>query len=154
MTAGTAPANWKARFTKYIRSTGGRVTRPRLCVAEVFFSMGGHPGVEELLVEVRSRHKGIGAATVYRTMKLLCDAGLVASRQFGEGFSRYETEGPEGHHDHLICTSCGKIVEFEDEAIEELQVRVSQRYDFIMERHRLDIFGICPTCQSEKRSRG
>jgi Fur family ferric uptake transcriptional regulator len=154
MSATTAPRNWKARLMQHIRATGGRITGPRMRVAEVFFSMKGHPGVEELATEVRARHKGIGAATVYRTVKLLCESGLVASRQFGDGFSRYEADAPEAHHDHLICTACGRIVEFEDEGIEALQARITKRHGFRMERHRLEIYGLCPGCQEADAAGG
>lgn len=149
MTAATAPKNWKSRLVAHIRATGGRVTAPRMRVAEVFFSMQGHPGVEELAAEVRARHKGIGAATIYRTVKLLCESGLVGARQFGDGFARYEVEAADGrgHHDHLICTRCGGIVEFEDEGIEDLQLRVTRRHGFRMQRHRLEIYGLCRACQ-------
>ncbi len=147
----TSPAGgWKSKLTDHIRTTGGRITRPRMRVAEVFFSMAGHPGVEELAAEVRRRYKGIGYATVYRTIRMLCDSGLVAAREFGEGFARYEALGPQGHHDHLICTRCGTIVEFEDPGIEELQERVSKTHGFQMERHRLEIYGLCPDCRAAK----
>lgn len=122
------------------------MTPQRARVAEVFFAMGGHPGVEDLVAEVRKRHPRIGPATVYRTMKLLCDAGLVGMREFGEGFARYEALAPEGHHEHLICTGCGRIIEFDEEAIEALQERVTRRYGFEMHHHRLDIWGLCRDC--------
>lgn len=122
------------------------MTPQRARVAEVFFAMGGHPGVEDLVAEVRKRHPGIGPATVYRTMRLLCDSGLVGMREFGEGFARYEALVPEGHHEHLICTGCGRIIEFDEEAIEALQERVTRRYGFEMHHHRLDIWGLCRDC--------
>ena len=87
------------------------------------------------------RHKGIGHATIYRTMKVLCDSGLVAVREFGEGFSRYEAVIPDCHHDHLICTSCGRVIEFADAGIESLQERVTREHGFEMRDHRLQIYG-------------
>jgi Fur family ferric uptake transcriptional regulator len=145
---GHVPKDWKARLTAHIRDGNGRITGPRMRVAEVFFSMEGHPGVEQLAAEVRRRHKGIGYATVYRTMKLLVESGLVAAREFGEGFARYEVQEPAEHHDHLICTSCGRILEFEDPGIEDLQERVTRAHGFVMQRHRLEIYGLCPTCRA------
>lgn len=143
-------AGWKERLEEHIRAQGGRVTGQRMKVAEVFFAMTGHPGVEELASEVHRRHKGIGYATVYRTMKLLVESGLVASREFhGEGFARYEIETPDEHHDHLICTGCGRIVEFEDGGIEQLQERVCARHGYRMQRHRLEIYGLCPACAAQ-----
>lgn len=144
-TVGT-DVGWRARLERFVREQGGRMTPQRRQVAEVFFSMGGHPGIEDLVAEVRKRYPGIGAATVYRTMKLLCDSGLVEMREFGERFARYEALLPEEHHDHLICTGCGRIIEFGEEAIEALQERVTQRYGFEMHHHRLDIWGLCRDC--------
>lgn len=137
---------WRRQLERYVRESGGRMTRQRLQVAEVFFTMEGHPGVEDLAAEVRKRHPSIGAATVYRTIRLLCDSGLVGMREFGERFARYEAIVPEGHHDHLICTGCGRIIEFGEEAIEALQERVTHRYGFEMHLHRLDIWGLCRDC--------
>jgi Fur family ferric uptake transcriptional regulator len=142
---------WRDRLLEYIRASGGRVSTPRMLVAEVFFEMEGHPGVDELAAEVRRRHPGIGYATVYRTMKLLAEAGLVATREFGDGFARYEPECETSHHDHLICTGCGRIVEFEDDGIEALQERVTRQHGFVMQRHRLEIYGLCDQCVAAGR---
>ena len=154
MSPGFVTPDWRTRLKEHIRTAGGRVTGPRMRVAEVFFGMKGHPGVEELAAEVRKRDKGIGYATVYRTMKLLCESGLVALREFGEGFARYEVQAPAEHHDHLICTSCGRIIEFEDDGIEALQERVTRKHGFEMKHHRLDIYGLCSDCRGRGRGPG
>lgn len=140
------PVGWRKRLERFVHDHGGRMTPQRRQVADVFFAMGGHPGVEDLVAAVRKKHPHIGPATVYRTMKLLCDSGLVGVREFGERFARYEALLPEEHHDHLICTGCGRIIEFGEEAIEALQERVTRRYDFEMHQHRLDIWGLCSDC--------
>ncbi len=137
---------WKERLTAHIRVHGGRVTRPRLQVAEVFFGLRGHPGVEEVAAAVHKRWPGVGNATVYRTLHLLNDAGLVEARQFGEGFARYEAAATHEHHDHLVCTACGAILEFEDDAIEDLQHKISDRHGFLMKSHRMEIYGLCAKC--------
>jgi len=82
--------------------------------------------VDELVEKAKQRDPSIGAATVYRTMKILADAGLASARHFEGGQTRYEAALDRHHHDHLICTSCGNIVEFENERIEELQDRVAR----------------------------
>jgi Fur family ferric uptake transcriptional regulator len=123
------------------------MTSTRMRVAEVFFGMEGHPGVEALAVEVQRRHPGIGQATVYRTMKLLCDSGLVVPLEFGEGFARYEALAPEEHHDHLVCEMCGGVVEFIVEEIEALQNAVTERHGFMPTHHRLEIYGLCRKCR-------
>lgn len=142
---------WQERLERFVRDQGGRMTKQRLKVADVFFSMGGHPGAEDVVREVRKRHPEIGSATVYRTIKLLRDSGLVEAREFGERFCRYEAHRPEEHHDHLICIGCGKIIEFGEEAIEALQERVARQYGFEMHQHRLDIWGLCIDCVRAKR---
>lgn len=112
--------------------------------------MEGHPGIEMLSAEVRRRHPGIGEATIYRTMRLLCSAGLAEERQFGEGFSRFEPVGAAkgtGHHDHLICLQCGSIIEFGDPEIESLQDRAAERHGFSITSHKLEIYGICRECR-------
>ena len=153
MTSGPSRRDWSRRLMEHIRDAGGRVTGPRMRVAEVFFGMSGHPGVEELAAEVHKRHKGIGYATVYRTMKLLRESGLAAVREFGDGYSRYEAQAPEEHHDHLICTSCGRITEFEHPVIESLQERVTREHAFRMTHHRLEIYGQCRSCAAKEARR-
>jgi Fur family ferric uptake transcriptional regulator len=96
---------------------------------------------------VRSTDSGVGTPTVYRTLKLLVEAGLAGARNFGEGFSRYEPI-TEDHHDHLICESCGRIVEFHDEELEERQTQVAADLGFRVTHHRHELFGICPSCQT------
>ena len=147
------PPGWRARLEKYIRTRGGRVTRTRMQVAEVFFALGGHPAIEQLAAEVHARHPGIGNATIYRTMKLLCDSGLADMHRFGESFTRFEPVEPGGHHDHLICTRCGAIIEFGDETMERLQEAITRRHGFVMESHRLEIFGMCARCAKLEHER-
>ncbi len=118
---------------------------PRLRVAEVFFGLKGHPGVEEVVQEVQRRWPRIGQATVYRTLHLLVDSGLVEARQFGDRFFRYEAVGTE-HHDHLVCDCCGAIREFEDPGIEEAQRRIADSFGFRMTGHRMEIHGCCSRC--------
>ncbi len=141
---------WRDILERHVRAGGGRMTLPRLQIADVFFSMRGHPGIESILAEVRRRYPGIGEATVYRTMNLLCEAGLAEERHFGEGYSRFEPATGNavrsGHHDHLICLSCGAIIEFGDPEIEALQDRAAALHGFEIRSHRLEIFGICPRC--------
>lgn len=143
--------SWKKVLREHVSVHGGRMTPRRMQIAEVFFSMHGHPGIEALLAEVRTRFPGIGEATVYRTMKLLCEAGLAEAREFGEGYARFEATftpgGPSDHHDHLICLKCGAIVEFGDPEIELLQDRAATNHGFEIRSHRLEIFGVCPTCR-------
>jgi len=95
---------------------------------------------------VRQKHPRIGYATVYRTLKLLAECGLAEQRHFGDGQTRYEQSDSREHHDHLICTECGAILEFEDPGIERLQLKVAKEHNFTIQRHRLEIYGQCAKC--------
>ena len=119
----------------------------RELILETLAAVEGHITAEELLREVRVRDGRIGAATVYRTLRVLQDSGIVAERHFEGGASRFELLG-DAHHDHLICTVCGKIVEFEDDIIEREQQRVAEQEGFELLMHRHELYGVCAPCQS------
>ncbi len=134
-----------AEFQRYISQSGLKSTRQRDAVAEVFFSTSGHISAEELYLKVTKLHPGIGLTTVYRTLKLLTEAGLAKERRFGDQ-GVYEKEDTARHHDHLICTRCGKIVEFKEPAIEELQEDVARRFGFAVIDHKMELYGLCRSC--------
>jgi Fur family ferric uptake transcriptional regulator len=120
-------------------------TRQRDAILEAFLESSGHVTSEQLHEKVRERSPEIGAATVYRTLKLLCDAGVAQQRYFGDGVTLYEHE--KQHHDHLICVSCGEIVEFECDFIEDEQRKIADRYGFKLTSHQHHLYGVCPKCQ-------
>jgi Fur family ferric uptake transcriptional regulator len=132
----------------YVAKQGLKFTRQREMIAEAFFKSKGHLSVEELLQIVREIDPQVSLATVYRTMKLLTECGLAAAHHFGDGFTRYEVADSEDeHHDHLICTSCGKIVEFYNEDIEALQNQIAASYSFNVRHHKMELYGLCKKCQ-------
>ncbi|HEY6098488.1 MAG TPA: transcriptional repressor [Anaeromyxobacter sp.] len=137
----------------YIAERGLKRSRQRDRIAETFFAMGGHVSVEELVARVRRVDPRISVATVYRTMKLLADCGLAVPRQFGGGQTRYEAAAGRAHHDHLICTSCGEIIEFANEKIESLQALVARRHGFEVESHKLELYGRCARCRPSVEAR-
>ena len=136
----------------YIAERGLKRSRQRDRIAETFLAMGGHVSVEELVARVRRLDPRISVATVYRTMKLLAECGLAASRQFGGGQTRYEAAAGRAHHDHMICTSCGEIVEFANEKIESLQTLVARRHGFEVESHKLELYGRCARCRAGREA--
>ena len=87
----------------------------------------------------------IGLATVYRTLRLFVEAGIASERRFQEGVTRYEPQQP--HHDHLICVRCGRIVEFENDAIERLQDEIAAHHGFTLLSHRHELYGACEACR-------
>ena len=136
-----------AALGAYIERKGLKHSRQRDLIAEAFFVADGHVTVEDLVARARRDDPRVSVATVYRTMKLLVECGLASARQFGDGQTRFEPTAGREHHDHLICTSCGTIVEFANARIEALQDLVAQEHGFEVERHKLELYGICARCR-------
>jgi Fur family transcriptional regulator, ferric uptake regulator len=137
-------------LAKYLSGQGLRSTTQRDQILHVFINAGRHLSAEELYLRVMKSHPGIGYATVYRTLKLFSAAGLADERHFEDGFTRYEYKVSDNHHDHLICTQCGLILEFENERIEALQQDVAKKNHFKVRNHKLELYGLCETCQGKK----
>jgi Fur family ferric uptake transcriptional regulator len=138
------------QLMEYLAGQGLRSTSQRDTILGVFVDAGRHVSAEELYARVKKEHQGIGYATVYRTLKLLAEAGLAEERRFEDGFTRYEYRATDGHHDHLICTRCGRIIEFENERIEQLQQDVARKNRFLVQSHKLELYGLCAACQKGK----
>lgn len=134
-------------LARYLDDHKLRHTRQRDAILEVFLDVKGHITAEDLYERVRGEHANIGYTTVYRTMKLLCDAGLAAERRFEDGITRYEIS--HEHHDHLVCVRCGKIIEFECRMIESAQDQIAERYGFRILRHRHELYGHCRECRED-----
>ena len=135
----------RERFDAYVRKHGLKSTQQRDVIVDQFLRSTGHMSIDDLLSKVRRKNPRVGYATVYRTMKLLTDAGIAAARQFGDGQTRFEVSDTDGHHDHLICNQCGLILEFENDAIERLQEEMAESLGgFKLVRHKLELYGICP----------
>ncbi|MFQ5697886.1 MAG: Fur family transcriptional regulator [Myxococcota bacterium] len=136
----------REQLALHLARKGLKQTRQRDAILEAFVASSGHVTSDDLYERVRAAHPEIGAATVYRTLKLLCDAGVASARFFRDGVTLYEYED-DRHHDHLICVGCGEIVEFESEVIEREQSRVSERFGYRLTHHRHHLFGYCPRCR-------
>ncbi len=138
------------QFSAYLSGQGLRSTTQRDKILNIFVDAGQHLSAEELYLRVKEVHPGIGYATVYRTLKLLEEAGLADERRFEDGFTRYEFKASGHHHDHLICTRCGTILEFENERIEVLQQDVARKNKFMVQSHKLELYGLCAHCQKKR----
>ena len=134
-------------LARYLEEHNLKHTSQRDAILEVFLSATGHITSEEIYQRVRERHPNIGYTTVYRTMKLLCDAGLAAERRFDDGVTRYEIA--HEHHDHLVCVRCGKIIEFECAMIESTQDAIAAQHGFRVLRHRHELYGHCADCRDD-----
>jgi Fur family transcriptional regulator, ferric uptake regulator len=133
-------------FHSRLRDRGLKSTSPRDDIARVFFGLGRHVSAEELYAEVKRINPHVGYATIYRTLKLLKECELLNERHFDEDQARYEVAG-EHHHDHFICERCGKIVEFEDDAIELMQQEIAKKLGVALTRHKLELYGLCADCR-------
>jgi len=142
-----------AAFKQALKERNLKSTSQRDDIARVFFATNRHISVEELYTEVRAVNSRVGYATVYRTVRLLRECGLAAERHFHDGEARFENTAQEHHHDHLICEKCGKIVEFTNDEIEDLQERVAKKLGFVISRHKMELYGKCADCQSGRRAR-
>ena len=129
------------RIEKLCVDKGMRMTDQRRVVARVLSEAKDHPDVEELYRRAHQVDPHISIATVYRTVRLFEEAGIIERHDFRDGRSRYE-EAPDQHHDHLIDMRTGKVIEFMDEEIEALQNAIARRLGFKLVDHRLELYGV------------
>ncbi len=134
-------------LARYLEEHHLKHTKQREAILDVFLKAAGHVTSEDIYKAVRDEHPNVGYTTVYRTMNLLCEAGLASERHFDEGITRYEIE--HEHHDHLVCVKCGRIIEFECAMIEATQDEIAERYHFRVLRHRHELYGHCESCRED-----
>lgn len=120
---------------------GLRITEQRRTIAKVLSESEDHPDVEQLHVRAAAIDPGISIATVYRTVRLFEDAGILDRHDFGDGRARYEA-APEAHHDHLIDVESGKVVEFVDPELEALQKQIAEKLGYRLVDHRMELYGV------------
>jgi Fur family ferric uptake transcriptional regulator len=135
------------RLDRYLVGQDLKQTRQRKQIIQAFLELSDHTDAESLFRRIRRDYKDIGLATIYRTLNLLKAANLVVQHNFADGRAVFELLVPDEHHDHLVCTKCNKVVEFENKRIEELQTEVAQQFGFVLTDHRLDLFGYCGDCR-------
>ncbi len=135
------------RLDQYLAKSQLKQSRQRNFIIEEFLKLESHVSAEDLYSGLKNTEHNPGLATVYRTLNLLKEAGLVDQKQFADGKSVFEVLDPHSHHDHLICVGCHKVQEFSNEDIEVLQKQVAVRYKFRLTHHSLDLFGYCEECQ-------
>ena len=123
------------------RRNGLRMTDQRRTIARVLEGADDHPDVEELYSRASAIDAGISIATVYRTVKLFEESGILEKHEFGDGRARYEAADRD-HHDHLIDMQSGEVIEFVDPEIEALQEKIAQRLGYRLKGHRLELYGV------------
>ena len=135
------------RFRKFLLSHNLKLTKERESLMRAIFAAHYHFEADELLFRLKEQGVKTSRATVYRTLDLLVKSGLVRRVHLGEDHYHYERVTGNSHHDHLICTACGSVIEFNDPQIEERQLEICRRKKFTPTFHNLQILGICGSCQ-------
>lgn len=141
----------EAEFRRIIRGLNLKVTHQRMAILRCLHEGRRHITAQELFEKVSARYPEIGFATVYRFLRSLTEGHFVTEVRMGGLPARYELT-PQAHHDHLTCTDCGRIVEFENRMIESLQEKVAQHFGFTLQHHVLELYGVCPECQVKTKS--
>jgi len=146
------PPWWHSRF----RGCGYRITIPREAILDVLSKTSEHLSAEDIYLAVHKNHPNIGLTTIYRTLELLVHMGLVFKFDFGDGRARFElSEDPKGkrHHHHLVCTSCGRVIDYTDFIDDEIELLsrtekgLSQKFRFKIANHVIQFYGLCDQCQ-------
>lgn len=140
----------KEIFLDHIQKAGLRRTSQRDLILEIFLKTEEHLSSEDLYWLVQKQDPSVGHTTVYRTLKLLTEAGLAREVRFGDGKTYYEHHYNHAHHDHMICTECGKVIEFFSAEIEEWQDKAADTFGFKPTHHSLRMWGVCAECQQRE----
>ena len=135
------------KFSQYLESKGLKLTSERRVILKEIFSAHDHFEAEDILVRIRNKGARVSKDTIYRTLPLLAEAGLIREVALGERHGHYEHILSRQHHDHLICLKCNRVFEFSNGTIEEIQDKVCKTHDFKAQRHNLTIFGLCKKCR-------
>ena len=143
-------AKEKEIFLEHIQKAGLRRTGQRDLILEIFLRTEEHLTSEDLYFLVHREDLTVGHTTVYRTLKLLTEAGLAREVRFGDNKTYYEHHYNHAHHDHMICTECGKVIEFFSQDIENLQDQMADKFGFRPTHHSLRMWGVCSDCQEQR----
>jgi len=135
------------RFQSFLQTQGLKLTGERTALIREIFSTHYHFEADELLFKMKQKGLKISRATVYRTLELLVKSGLVRRVHLGEDHYHYEHVAGNSHHDHLICTACGGVIEFNDPALEARQLEICEKKKFTPTFHNLQILGVCDSCR-------
>lgn len=145
---------WYGKF----RGSGYRLTVPRKAILDVLGKASRHLSAEDVYLEVHKSYPHVGLTTVYRTLDLLAQMGLIDKSDFGDGRARYEMAGvaESGHHHHLVCTGCRRVIDYSDfmdeevEFLRRVEKGLSRKYDFEIRDHLIRFYGLCDKCRAKK----
>ncbi|MCE1228362.1 MAG: transcriptional repressor [Firmicutes bacterium] len=144
----TSPAE-VTRLESFLRAKNLKLTGERRIILDAIFRHESHFDAETLHADLKEAGSDVSRATVYRTLDLMVQAGLVRKNSLGSSHANYEAARNDDHHDHLICLGCNHVIEFFQPALEAMQEQVCQSHHFQLVHHSLQIFGLCPNCQGK-----
>jgi Fur family ferric uptake transcriptional regulator len=136
----------KQKFDEYISNKGLKLTRERDEIVREILHTTGHFAPDELFVRLKAKGSKVSRASIYRTIPLLVESGVIEEVERVDKHAHYERVSQNSHHDHMICIRCGRIIEFYSESLERMQERLCRQENFRGVRHCLDILGICDKC--------
>ncbi|PIV57159.1 transcriptional repressor [Candidatus Desantisbacteria bacterium CG_4_10_14_0_8_um_filter_48_22] len=142
---------YERQFKSYLKEKKLKLTPERKIILSAILSFHGHFDVDGLYEKIRAEGKNLSRATIYRAMPLFIESGFIREILNSRGKASYEHIFGHEHHDHLLCIKCGRIIEFKEDKIEELQEEVCKKYDFEPVEHRLGIRGYCNKCRNKKK---
>jgi len=146
---------WHGRF----RGAGFRLTIPRQAILDVFSRASEHLSAEDIYLKIHKNYPNVGLTTIYRTLDLLVEMGLLFKFDFGDGRARFElSQGPKGirHHHHLVCSSCGRVIDYTDfiddeiELLNQIEKGLTEKFNFKITNHLIQFYGLCDRCQNKK----
>ncbi len=138
-------------FTDFLENKGQRKTGERFMILEKLYERNDHIDAEALYNLINKQQHNVSRATVYNTLELLVESGLVMRHQFGQHYAEYEKAYGYRQHDHIICTECKKVVEFCDPRIQQIKTKMGELLEFNITRHELHLYGLCADCEKSKK---